>query len=67
METSVYLTQDEAAEYVRLSPRTLERHRVHGTGPRFTKAGRRVLYKTENLEAWMEARTFGSTSEVDAA
>ncbi len=30
-----YLTNDEAAEYLRLSPRTLEKQRVIGGGPRF--------------------------------
>ncbi|HHZ8245055.1 TPA: DNA-binding protein, partial [Pseudomonas aeruginosa] len=32
-----YLTNDEAAEYLRLSPRTLEKQRVIGGGPRFRK------------------------------
>ena len=39
-----YLTNDEAAEYLRLSPRTLEKQRVIGGGPRFRKFGRRVMY-----------------------
>ena len=63
---SPFLIQTEAAEFLRLSARTLERHRIAGTGPRFIKAGRRVLYKASELEAWAEARTFGSTSEVSA-
>ena len=29
-----YLTNDEAAEYLRLSPRTLEKQRVLGGGPK---------------------------------
>ena len=32
-----YLTNDEAAEYLRLSPRTLEKQRVIGGGPRFSQ------------------------------
>ena len=51
---------------MRLSPRTLERKRLDGTGPRFVKAGRRVLYRSADIEAWAEAHTFGSTSEFDA-
>ncbi|WP_426727537.1 hypothetical protein [Enterobacter cloacae complex sp. 288G10] len=39
-----YLTNDEAAEYLRLSPRTLEKKRVIGGGPKFRKFGRRVMY-----------------------
>src|SRR5450631_3987241 len=34
-----YLTNDEAAEFLRLSPRTLEKQRVIGGGPRFHKFG----------------------------
>ena len=34
------LTTEEAAKYLRLSPRTLERYRVTGEGPRFLKVGR---------------------------
>ncbi len=64
---NLYLTQQEAAAYLRLSPRTLERHRVEGTGSRFVKLGRRVLYRRSDLDAWAERRTFASTAEADAA
>ena len=46
-----YLTNDEAAEYLRLSPRTLEKQRVLGGGPRFRKFGRRVMYAVADLDA----------------
>ena len=39
-----YLTNNEAAAFLRLSPRTLEKQRVIGGGPRFHKFGRRVMY-----------------------
>ena len=38
------LTTREAAERLGLSPRTLERYRVTGEGPRFRKIGRWVRY-----------------------
>jgi hypothetical protein len=38
-----FLTNDEAAAFLRLSPSTLEKHRVMGGGPRFRKFGRRVF------------------------
>ncbi len=63
---NLYLTQEEAAAYMRLSPRTLERHRVEGTGSRFVKLGRRVLYRRSDLDDWAASRTFGSTSEAEA-
>jgi predicted DNA-binding transcriptional regulator AlpA len=61
----IYLTQREVAEHLRLSERTLERHRVAGTGPAFVKLGRRVVYRREDIERWADARTHQSTSELD--
>lgn len=62
-----YLTTAEAADVVRLSPRTLERLRVQGTGPRYIKAGpgkrAKVLYRVADLQEWLEATTYHSTSE----
>jgi hypothetical protein len=60
-----YLTNDEAATFLRLSPRTLEKLRVIGGGPRFRKFGRRVLYAVEDLEAWANARSFEMTSDPE--
>jgi hypothetical protein len=48
-----YLTNDEAAALLRLSPRTLEKHRLYGRGPRFHKFGRRVFYASADLDAWI--------------
>jgi predicted DNA-binding transcriptional regulator AlpA len=46
-----YVTQAELAERWRISPRTLERWRVIGQGPRFVKLGRRVVYRLSEVEA----------------
>lgn len=67
MNATSYLTQPEAAEHLRLSPRTLERMRLEGNGPRFRRFGRRVVYATEDLRTWADARAFHSTSEADVA
>lgn len=64
-KTNTFLTQSEAAEILRLSPRTLERMRLVGTGPKFVKAGRRVLYNVDFINQWTEAQTFQSTSEAE--
>jgi excisionase family DNA binding protein len=58
-----YLTCEEAATLLRLSPRTLEKLRIIGGGPRFRKFGRRVLYAVEDLEGWANARCFEMTSD----
>ena len=62
-----YLTNDEAAAFLRLSPRTLEKQRVIGGGPRFRKFGRRVMYAVVDLEAWADSRSFEMTSDPEYA
>lgn len=60
----------EAAEYLHLSPPTLERFRHVGDGPAFCKltSGRRgaVRYRRCDLDVWLAARVVRSTSEVMA-
>lgn len=51
-----YLTTSEAARRLRISNRTLEKHRYRGTGPIFMKIGGRVLYDDVNLDSWAAAR-----------
>ncbi|QBR39546.1 DNA-binding protein [Kerstersia gyiorum] len=60
-----YLTNDEAADYLRLSPRTLEKMRVIGGGPRFRKFGRRVMYAITDLDEWADRRAYGMTSDPE--
>jgi excisionase family DNA binding protein len=60
------LTQDEAAELLKLSVRTVERLRVSGTGPKFLKIMRSVRYRPSDVEAWLAARIVSSTSEEKA-
>jgi len=60
-----YLTNSEAAAYLRLSPRTLEKQRVLGGGPRFRKFGRRVLYSMADLDAWADGHSYTMTSDPE--
>lgn len=60
-----YLTNNEAADFLKLSPRTLEKQRVIGGGPRFRKFGRRVVYAFDDLVSWAEARGCDSTSDAN--
>ena len=54
-----YLDNRQAAHYLKLSPRTLDRLRLTGDGPRFRKFGRRVIYAIEDLEIWANERIVG--------
>ncbi|PIB92812.1 AlpA family transcriptional regulator [Caulobacter sp. FWC2] len=53
----------EAGAFLGLSPRTLEKHRVHGTGPVYRKLGGRVVYALADLEAWADLGRRLSTSD----
>lgn len=58
-----YVRTPEAARYLGLSGRTLEKHRTYGTGPRYSKLGGRVVYRMEDLQAWADRGSKASTSD----
>ena len=58
-----FVRTHEAAAFLGLSGRTLEKHRCTGTGPVFRKLGGRVVYAIEDLEAWAAERSHKSTSD----
>jgi len=62
-----YVGQDRAAAFLAHSPRTLEMWRLQGFGPPHYKAGRRVLYKLSDCQAFIEAGRRTSTSDRGAA
>ena len=62
-----YLSVREAAEYLGLSPRTLDRYRVSGEGPVFYRFGGRVRYRREDLDGWAASRRRRSTSDDGSA
>jgi hypothetical protein len=53
-----------AADYLGLSPATLETLRTRGGGPAFVKLGRRVVYSRVDLDAWLAAHKQRSTSDT---
>jgi hypothetical protein len=57
------LTSREAAAILRLSERTLERHRTSGTGSRYIALGGAVRYRRRDLLDWIEKAARQSTSE----
>ena len=58
-----YLRTPEAARFLSLSGRTLEKHRTYGTGPAYRKLGGRVVYALEDLKAWADRGFVTSTSD----
>lgn len=60
------LRTKEAARFLGISIRTLEKHRTYGTGPTYRKIGGRVLYAVEDLQAWTAIGARKSTSDKTA-
>lgn len=58
-----FLYTKEAARFLCLSPRTLEKHRTYGTGPAYRKLGGRVVYSIDDLEVWADRGLRTSTSD----
>ncbi len=49
-----FLRTQEAARFIGLSYRTLEKYRISGTGPKYSKVGRRIVYAVSDLTEWVE-------------
>jgi len=59
-----------AATRLGVKPHTLAVWRMRGVGPRYIRLGGprgRVVYRVSDLDAYLEARTFKSTTEEAAA
>ena len=61
-----HLSQSDLSERWTISPRTLERWRWAGCGPRYLKIGGRVVYRLEDIEAYENTQAFNNTAEFAA-
>ena len=64
VETPTLFNTPEAARWLRLQPRTLEKWRTLGVGSLYRKVGRLCLYHTADLEAWLATNHPGIDIEV---
>ena len=65
-----FVNEREAARFLNISVRTLQRWRTEPPAfgaPRFYRLGKRVAYRLSDLSAWAERHAFTSTAEADAA
>jgi predicted DNA-binding transcriptional regulator AlpA len=58
-----FLRTQEAARFIGLSYRTLEKYRISGTGPKYSKIGGRIVYAVSDLREWVELGAKRSTSD----
>jgi predicted DNA-binding transcriptional regulator AlpA len=56
------LTVEESAGVLRVSPHTLDKWRTYGGGPRYTRVGRRIRYRSSDLSRFIDSRSQVSTS-----
>ena len=66
-EPSNLLTPKEAASFLKLQVQTLATWRTQGKGPRFSKLGRAVRYRPEDLQAYVASHLQGSPSSSSAS
>ena len=59
-----HLNQIDLARRWNISPRTLERWRWLGQGPRYIKIGGRVVYREEEVESFEAQQTRASTADA---
>jgi Helix-turn-helix domain len=57
IDSDALLTEAEAADFLRLSVRTLQAWRIRIAGPAFVQVGRAVRYRRRDLIRWIEANT----------
>jgi hypothetical protein len=62
-EADALLREQDAADLLSLSVRTLQSWRIRMAGPPFVQVGRAVRYRRRDLIAWIDANTIGSPME----
>lgn len=51
---SPFLSPEQAAFYLSVSPRTLQEYRTAGAGPRYRRHSRHIRYHIDDLDAWSQ-------------
>jgi excisionase family DNA binding protein len=66
MNSEMYLTTKQAAQFSGLSVSYLNKLRCFGGGSPFLKVGRKCIYRRDQFEAWLAKHQCRSTSEYSA-
>lgn len=60
------LNERELAEHLRVTVKAVQAWRYRGGGPAFVRVGRAVRYRAVDVEVWLKANTFETTTAADA-
>lgn len=63
--TSAYMDEEEAGNYLGISPITLRTWRVSKKGPKYHKLGRLVRYAKSDLDEWMKTYKMLTIDSLD--
>ena len=63
-DADALLTEAEAADFLKLSIRTLQAWRLRVAGPAFVHVGRAIRYRRRDLIGWIEANTVSPSRAV---
>jgi predicted DNA-binding transcriptional regulator AlpA len=66
IEVAIYITQDQLARRWQISPRTLERQRWIGEGPKYVKLGGAVRYLSTDVLEYERRRTVDPATKKEA-
>lgn len=58
------LNASEAAKHLQINANTLANWRCSGRGPKYYKVGSRVVYRRDDLDAYLDGRCRESWAEV---
>lgn len=60
--TSKLLTVEDVAALVHTTPQAIHSQRHRGIGPRGVRIGKRVLFREEDVNAWLDGRAEHGTT-----
>jgi predicted DNA-binding transcriptional regulator AlpA len=63
LEMDQLMTTEEAGQMCRKPAETMRYYRHTGLGPRSFKLGRRVVYRREDVEAWLQQQYLAQVPE----
>jgi hypothetical protein len=62
-----YITELQLEKMTGRSRKSWQRDRIKGGGIKFIRCGGKILYDMQDIEAWMNARKYESTSGYEGA